>query len=207
MKYIRYALWAFVVLAFVGFVAINLPKKEVIESDPIMPLAGFNKGTHFTLQTHKGKIFSSKKEIQDNEYALIFFGFTHCPVICPTELQKFAEIMDALPPKTAEKITPLFITIDPERDTVESLQKYVPMFHERIIGLTGSVDGVHKVLDNWKVFYTKVDDPQFTEYTMDHSTYAYLVDANMSIKALFRMKNTSEQITDHITKIIAAHNN
>lgn len=206
MKTIRYALWAFVALAFVGFVMINLPKKDVVEDAPIMPLAGFNKGEHFTLQTHMGKIFSSDAEIKNGNYALIFFGFTHCPVICPTELQKFAEIMDALPPETANKISPLFITIDPERDTVDAMQQYVPLFHEDIIGLTGSVEGVHKVLDDWKVFYTKVDDPQFTEYTMDHSTYAYLIDHDMNIKALFRMKNTSEQITEHIQKIIASHN-
>ena len=114
--------------------------------------------------------------------------------------------MDALPPETAKKITPLFITIDPARDTVEVMQEYVPLFHEKIIGLTGSVNGVQKVLDAWKVFYTKVDDPQFTEYTMDHSTYAYLVDHDMNIKALFRMKNTSEQIVEYIQKIIATHN-
>jgi len=206
MKYIRYTLWAFVALAFVGFVMINLPKKDTTDETPIMPLAGFNKGEHFTLQTHMGKIFSSDSEIKDGNYALLFFGFTHCPVICPTELQKFAEIMDVLPQETANKITPLFITIDPERDTVDVIQEYVPLFHEDIIGLTGSVKGVHKVLDDWKVFYTKVNDPQFTEYTMDHSTYAYLVDHNMNIKALFRMKNTSDQITTHIQKIVAPHN-
>jgi len=206
MKYIRYTLWTLVAVAFVGFVVMNLPKGDGVEDTPIMPLAGFNKGSHFTLQTHKGKIYSSDNEIKNGEYALIFFGFTHCPVICPTKLQKFAEIMDALPSETEDKIIPLFITIDPERDTVGVMQEYVPLFHEKIIGLTGSVDGVHKVLDEWKVFYTKVDDPQFTEYTMDHSTYAYLVDHDMTIKALFRMKNTSKQITEHIQKFIAQHN-
>lgn len=202
MKYIRYLLWAFVAVAFTGFIVLNLPKKEVIEDTPIMPLAGFNQGSHFTLQTHKGKIFSSDVEIKEGDYALIFFGFTHCPVICPTELQKFADIIDGLSTDTTNRITPLFITIDPERDTVDVIQEYVPLFHERIIGLTGSVGGVHKVLDDWKIFYTKVDDPQFTEYTMDHSTYAYFVDHNMSIKALFRMNNTPEQIIDHIEKIV-----
>ncbi len=203
MKNIRYALWAFVALAFVGFIALNLPEQSEQDSNEVIaPLAGFNQGAHFTLTSHTGNEFNSDVEIKDGNYALIFFGFTHCPVICPTELQKFAEIMDELPTQTADKITPLFITIDPERDSVDALQQYVPLFHEKIIGLTGDVETIHTVLDDWKVFYTKVNDPQFTEYTMDHSTYAYLVDHNMTIKALFRMKNTSAQISSQITKIV-----
>lgn len=202
MKNIRYALWGFVAIAFIGFIALNLPKKDQTNNTPIMPIAGFNQGQHFTLTTHEDKTFNSDEKIKDGNYALIFFGFTHCPVICPTELQKFGEIMDGLSSNTAQKITPLFITIDPERDTVAVIKDYVPLFHEDIIGLTGNVETIHHILDEWKVFYTKVNDPQFTEYTMDHSTYAYLVDHNMSIKALFRMKNTPEQIIENIHKIV-----
>jgi protein SCO1/2 len=200
IKYIRYGLWALVGLAFMGFIAFNLPQDEAPLS--IQPLAGFNQGTHFTLTTHQGESFDSESKVAEGEYALLFFGFTHCPVICPTELQKVAEILDGLPADKADKIHPLFITIDPERDTVETLQNYVPLFHEDIMGLTGTVDDIHKTLDDWKVFYTKVDDPQFTEYTMDHSTYLYLVDHTMSIKALYRMKNTPEQIIESLNGFI-----
>jgi protein SCO1/2 len=167
-----------------------------------MPLAGFNQGSHFTLTDHNGDVFNSDDKIADDHYAMIFFGFTHCPVICPTELQKFSEIMDGLPTNIADKIHPLFITIDPERDTVKVLKDYVPLFHPSIVGLTGDVKAVQETLKSWKVFYSKVDDPQFTEYTMDHSTYAYLVDHNMTIKSLFRMKNTSDEIIDNLSKTL-----
>ncbi len=201
MKYLRYTLWAFVGLAFVVFIALNLPKKAEQMTD-IMPVAGFNQGAHFTLTTHEGKSFSSANEIGQGDYALLFFGFTHCPVICPTELQKMAQILDDLPPAISAKISPLFITVDPERDDVDAMQAYVPMFHERIIGLTDDVETIHNVLANWKVFFTKVNDPQFTEYTMDHSTYAYLVNHDMQIMALYRMKDTAENMTSSIAKIV-----
>jgi protein SCO1/2 len=202
MKNVRYVLWALVALAFIGFIILNLPKKEVAEVSEIMPVAGFNQGSHFTLTDQNGDIFNSEVEIAEGEYALIFFGFTHCPVICPTELQKMAVVLDALPDDIAGRITPIFITVDPERDTVGAMQAYVPLFHDRIIGLTGDVETVHNVLNDWKVFYTKVDDPQFTEYTMDHSTYAYLADHNMQIVAIYRMKNTADQIVDNIQNIV-----
>ena len=201
MKYLRYTLWAFVGLAFVVFIALNLPQKEKDNSN-FMPIAGFNQGKHFVLTAHNGETFDSQAEITEGEFSLIFFGFTHCPVICPTELQKMAQVIDDLPQDISNKTTPLFITVDPERDNVEALQQYVPLFHERIIGLTGDVETVHNVLDNWKVFYTKVNDPQFTEYTMDHSTYAYLVNHEMQIMALYRMKDTAEQLVTSISKIV-----
>lgn len=203
MKKLQFILWGVVALAFIGFIALSLPKKETPQSSSTaMPLAGFNQGSHFTLTDHNGNVFNSDEKIVSGHYALIFFGFTHCPVICPTELQKFAEIMDDLPAGIASKIQPLFITIDPERDTIKVLKDYVPLFHPSIIGLTGDINNVHNVLKSWKVFYTKVNDPEFTEYTMDHSTYAYLVDHNMTIKSLFRMKNTSGEIVDNISKTL-----
>ena len=202
MKNLRFVLWGVVALAFIGFFIISLPKKDTSLSSIAMPLAGFNQGTHFVLTDHHGDEFNSDDKITEGHYAMIFFGFTHCPVICPTELQKFAEIMDELPQDIAKRIHPLFITIDPERDTVEVLKDYVPLFHPSITGLTGNVKMLHDVLKSWKVFYTKVNDPEFTEYTMDHSTYAYLVDHNMTIKSLFRMKNTSDDIVANISKTL-----
>ncbi len=195
-------LWSFVAIAFLIFIAISLPTKKDNSLPEIMPVAGFNKGEHFILTSQDGKIYDSKSALKDGDYALIFFGFTHCPVICPTELQKMAVVMDMVPTEIQNKLQPLFITIDPERDTVDIMQAYVPMFHEKIMGLTGDTKKIHKVLNDWKVYYTKVDDPQFTEYTMDHSTYSYLVDSDMNIKAIYRLQNTEGQIADSITKIV-----
>lgn len=195
-------LWGMVTVVAIAFIALSLPQDKNIEPPTYMPPAGYNKGQHFILIDQNGDSYNSDDKIADGDYALIFFGFTNCPAICPTELQKFAFVMDELPIDLAKKITPLFITIDPERDTVESLNTYVPQFHPSIIGLTGDNDTIKQTLDDWKVYAAKVDDPQFTEYTMDHSTYSYLVDDDMNILALFRLADSGEKITSTIQNIV-----
>lgn len=202
MKQIRYILWGIAFIAIGIFLITSLPVTNDNDSTvtSFMAPAGYNQGTHFSLTTHTNKPFNSKTDIQD--FALIFFGFTHCPAICPTELQKMATVLDILDQDTKAKLTPIFITIDPERDTVDVMQSYIPQFHEKIIGLTGNAINIKAVLDGWKVYAAKVNDPQFSDYTMDHSTYSYLVDSDMNIKALFRLKTTAPEIATVITSII-----
>lgn len=202
MKQIRYILWAAAIIALATFFIRSLPSMDSNDSTVagFMAPAGYNKGTHFTLTSHTGEPFDTKTDIQD--FALVFFGFTHCPAICPTELQKMAVVLDSLDEDTKAKLTPIFITIDPERDTVDVMQSYIPQFHEDIIGLTGNVADIQAVLDGWKVYAAKVNDPQFSEYTMDHSTYSYLVDKDMNIKALFRLKTSAAEITTAIESIM-----
>lgn len=204
MKKMRYILWVLVIAGLVGFIFLSLPKNNDSSDNrqTFMPPTGYTQGNHFTLTTHEGDIINTNTEIAEGNYGLLFFGFTHCPTICPTELQKFATVMDSLPSETAARITPLFITIDPQRDTVDAMQSYVPQFHPDIIGLTGTQDQIDPILKDWKVYAARVDDPQYSDYTMDHSTYSYLVDHNMNILALFRLQTTSDEITQTITKII-----
>lgn len=107
---------------------------------------------------------------------LVYFGFTYCPDICPTDLQAISLAMDQLGADAA-KVQPLFVTLDPERDTVEHLAQYVPLFHPRLIGLTGSLSDVGKAADAYRVFYKRVktgDKPD--DYTLDHTAFIYLVD-------------------------------
>lgn len=209
MKNIRIILWGVVAVSVLGFIFLGLPKKHENSNShavSIQPVAGFDRGSHFALTTQTGEEFNTQSDIPENGYALIFFGFTHCPVICPTELQKFAEVMDILPEDTASKISPLFITIDPERDSVDVMRGYVPLFHPSIVGLTGNVENVHAILNEWKVYFAKVDDPSMSSYTMDHSTYSYLVDHDMRILAMFRMNATAENIAEQIAEIAASNN-
>jgi cytochrome oxidase Cu insertion factor (SCO1/SenC/PrrC family) len=199
MKKTRYFLWGIVILAFIGFLVMSLPNHKNQTAEYMAP-AGYNQGIHFELINQAGQNFNSRDDITD--YALLFFGFTHCPAICPTELQKFAMVLDKLPQNIATKVKPIFITIDPERDTAESMASYVPQFHPDIIGLTGSVDQIQSVLDGWKVYAAKVNDPQLSDYTMDHSTYSYLVNKDMEIKALFRLKTSADEIVKTVRAII-----
>lgn len=107
---------------------------------------------------------------------LVYFGFTYCPDICPTDLQAISLAMDQLGADAA-KVQPLFITLDPERDTAQHLAQYVPLFHPRLLGLTGSMSDVAKAADAYRVYYRRVktgDKPD--DYTVDHTAFIYLVD-------------------------------
>lgn len=105
---------------------------------------------------------------------VIYFGYTYCPDICLTDLQSITQAADTLDPAGAA-IQPLFITIDPERDTPEHLAEYVPSFSPRLIGLTGSPDAVRRVALAYKVFYAKAPLPASSDYTIDHTGFIYLV--------------------------------
>jgi protein SCO1/2 len=108
-------------------------------------------------------------------YMLIFFGFTHCPDICPAELQVMAAAMDQLGPKAA-KVVPIFITLDPERDTPEAVGAYVKNFGPNIVGLTGSSEAVAAAAKAYRVSFSKFQDQDSGKnYTIDHSALAYLM--------------------------------
>lgn len=130
-------------------------------------------------------------------YRLMFFGFTHCPDICPTALQKIVAVMDGLG-QDFVKIQPIFITTDPERDTVEVMNEYVGMFDPRIVGLTGTQEQIDKAISAYKVYATKVNDPDMTEYTMDHSGYMYLMSPEDELLEIFRTSDTADDMVKKI---------
>lgn len=202
MKSLRFTLWIAVTVAALVFIGLIFYKDTTTPS-PIQPdfIAGFNKGTHFTLTDETGKAYNTATQFQDDDYALIFFGFTYCPAICPAELQKMATVLDMLD-DDGKKIHPLFVSVDPERDTPEILKDYVTLFHPEIKGLTGTPDEVKAILNAWHVYAAKAEDPSMTDYTMDHSTYTYMVDKDMNILAVFRMNDTPEDIVRRIKEII-----
>jgi protein SCO1/2 len=108
-------------------------------------------------------------------YMLIFFGFTHCPDICPAELQVMAGALDQLGDKAA-KVVPIFITLDPERDTPEAIGAYVKNFSANIVGLTGSMEAVAAAAKAYRVSFSKFQNQDGgKDYTIDHSALAYLM--------------------------------
>lgn len=107
---------------------------------------------------------------------LVYFGFTSCPDICPTELLTIATTLDRLGPAAAG-VQPLFITLDPERDTPDHLREYVSAFHPRLLGLTGSAEQIRKVAEAYRVYYAKVPIAG-DSYTIDHMGFVYLMGAD-----------------------------
>ncbi len=127
------------------------------------------------------------------KYHMIYFGFTYCPTICPTELQKMAQAYVSLPQEIQDKIQMLFITVDPERDTVKLMKNYVGLFHPNLIGLTGSVAQIEDVKKTFKVYAAKV--PQGDDYTVDHSSFIYLMKPDGTLAKIFKGKDTADMIT------------
>jgi protein SCO1/2 len=144
---------------------------------------GVSIGGPFTLVDGDGKTVT--QEDLRGKLALIFFGYTFCPDVCPTELQAVAQAMDLLGPQ-ADQVRPVFITVDPERDTPAKVKDYVALFHPSIIGLTGTPEQVARAARAWRVYYNKATPSGASDYLMDHSSYTYLMGRDGSLRALFR---------------------
>lgn len=153
-------------------------------------------GGPFRLVDHTGAEVTERS--WEGRHLLMFFGFTYCPDICPAELNTIAEVMDALGPD-ADRVQPLFVTVDPERDTPEALAHYVAAFHPRIVGLTGTPERIAETARAYRVFYARVrtgDGPG--DYTMDHSTAAYLMSPSNEFVAVFSHTTEPARIVETI---------
>src|SRR3954470_5482929 len=104
---------------------------------------------------------------------LVYFGFTYCPDICPTDLQQMGLALDRLG-AAGDMVQPVFITLDPERDTPEHLKEYMPLFHPRFVGLTGDAEAIQAAARAYRVYYKKVELENKSDYTVDHSAFVYL---------------------------------
>jgi protein SCO1/2 len=120
---------------------------------------------------------------------LVFFGFTHCPEVCPTTLFEISEILRKLGPDAA-RVRAVFVTIDPERDTPAAMKDYLSSFDPHMLGLTGDPAEIAAVAKAYRVYYKKV--PLEQDYTMDHTTIVYLMDKEGRFVSPFSLKRTTE---------------
>lgn len=154
-------------------------------------------GGPFTLKNQKGQTVTDKDF--GGQYMLVSFGYTYCPDICPAELQVISNAMEKLGDK-AEKVTPLFITIDPERDTVSQLAGYMQSFHPRMIGLTGTKEQIKQAASAYRVYYTRAEGGGSNEdYLMDHSTFIYLMDPKGEYLTHFPYGISAADLADRIS--------
>lgn len=138
-------------------------------------LTGTQFGKPLSLTDHTGKL----RQMSDfkGKVVVLFFGYTHCPDVCPTTMSDLKQTMKLLG-KQANEVQVLFVTVDPERDTQEVLAQFVPGFDPRFIGLRGTVAEVAANLNEYKVYAAKVSEPGKSGYTMDHSAGLYVFDKN-----------------------------
>lgn len=152
-----------------------------------------------TLTDHTGKL----RTMHDfaGKVVVLFFGYTHCPDVCPTTMFELKKTMQLLGAK-ADQVQVLFVTVDPERDTQEVLAKFVPSFNPSFIGLRGSLQETAETLGNFKIFFAKVPGKSADDYTIDHSAGMYVFDKKGKVRLYLNYGQTPEDIASDLTKLM-----
>jgi protein SCO1 len=135
------------------------------------------------------------------KWSLVYFGYTHCPDACPTALNDISIALDELGPKR-DAVQPVFITVDPERDTPAVLKDYVTSFDAPILALSGSADEIARAAKAYRVYYAKHSEPG-GDYSMDHSSVIYVMDPEGRFTASFTHESTPEEIAERLKKLLA----
>lgn len=191
-----------VILAVVAFLA----ARQHFGTDAKRPAvsSGVPIGGPFTLTDHTGKQVTEKDFM--GKYMLVYFGYTFCPDVCPTSLTAMGQAMDILEakfPGVAARIQPIFVSVDPERDTPALLAEYVKHFHGRMIGLTGTPDQVAAAAKTYRVFFSKVVEKGAAadEYLMDHSSITYVIGPDGKFSTHFGHGTTPEAMSDKLATL------
>ncbi|GGH29308.1 protein SCO1/2 [Cribrihabitans marinus] len=151
-------------------------------------------GGPFELVNSEGETVTDKDVI--TEPSLIYFGYTFCPDVCPLDTARNADAVDILEDR-GQMVTPIFISVDPDRDTPQVVGDFADTLHERMIGLTGSPEQVKAASKAYKTYY-KAQDKSDEYYLVDHSTFSYLVLPEHGFVEFFRREETPEQMANRI---------
>jgi cytochrome oxidase Cu insertion factor (SCO1/SenC/PrrC family) len=178
------------------------PSKDQVSAAQMMDDLMYGRGTvggPFTLTDTTGKPRS------DSEFRgklmIVYFGYTYCPDVCPADLMAITQALDVLG-SAAEGIQPVFITVDPERDT-KVLTDYVAAFHPSLVGLTGSPEEIRKVANSYKAFYVKVPTERSGEYSIDHAGVIYLMGRNGEYLGFMPPQTGPDRLTEILRKYLA----
>lgn len=162
-------------------------------------------GGPFTLVDHLGR------PVTDSDfrghYMLVYFGFTYCPDICPAELTKMGNVMQELQSKQlADMVVPVMISVDPRRDTVAQLARYVKEFHPRLVGLTGTPEQTQEVAKLYRVYastgLTEEELEKQEDYLVDHTIFFYLMGPDGLIRSYYGKQMSSDQISSAIAQVM-----
>ncbi|XP_054427214.1 protein SCO1 homolog, mitochondrial [Pteronotus mesoamericanus] len=161
-------------------------------------------GGPFSLTTHTGEPKTDKDYL--GQWVLIYFGFTHCPDICPEELEKMIQVVDEIDNiPTLPNLTPLFITIDPERDTKEAIASYVKEFSPKLIGLTGTKEEIDRVARAYRVYYSPGPKDEDEDYIVDHTIIMYLIGPDGGFLDYFGQNKKNAEIAGSIAAHMREH--
>lgn len=134
------------------------------------------------------------------KYMIVYFGYTYCPDVCPMDLQIMADSLSYLEAQKLEQINPVFVTVDPERDTVEVMAEYVKYFHQDLVGLTGTPEQIDVIKKAFRVYAAKADDSR--DYLVDHTSYTYFMDKDGYLLQHFNHGEEPEQMAAKMAALI-----
>jgi protein SCO1/2 len=164
-------------------------------------ITGASIGGPFELTDHTGARASSQSLA--GKPSLVYFGYATCPDVCPMELAEVSAAVEILQDEHDLTVRPVFITVDPERDTVEKVAEYASFFHDDMVGLTGTPEEISKTAKAFRVYYNRVADPDFQDgYSMDHSNIIYLLDDKSEYVTYYK---GGESSPENIAEGVACH--
>ncbi|XP_062874754.1 protein SCO1 homolog, mitochondrial [Trichomycterus rosablanca] len=179
-------------------------KEEKLEKERTKSLGKPALGGPFSLVDHNNK--PSKSEHFIGKWVLIYFGFTHCPDICPDEIEKMITVVDEIDKiKTLPDLTPILITIDPERDTSEALAAYCKEFSPKLIGMTGTTQQVEQVSRAYRVYYSQGPKDEDNDYIVDHTIIMYLVGPDGKFLDYYGQNKKAAEISSSIASHMRKH--
>lgn len=193
--------WVICIILAAVFFLFSMPRQpadtiSLAKTTAIAGADGF--GGAFTLTDHHGKQVTEKS--WPDKYLILYFGFTFCPDVCPLGMTTIASALEKLSPETQAKIQPIFITVDPDRDTADVLKQYVPLFNPNFIGLTGTHEQIDHVKKLYKIYAEKDGDGK--EYMINHSAFTYLIAPNGELVGLYAHETSSEDMAKNIRSVI-----
>ena len=162
-------------------------------------ITGVDYGRSLELTDHTGK--ARRLEDFRGKAVVVFFGFTHCPDVCPTTLADAAQAMRQLGPD-ADRVQVLFVSVDPERDTQEALAMYVPAFDARFLGLRGDLEATRRATKEFKVYFEKRPGKTPDDYSVDHSAQSYVVDPQGRLRLFVRHDRLAEDLAPDLRVLL-----
>jgi protein SCO1/2 len=188
-SFIQKVLWGLVGIALLAFAVLKFDENRN-DTDEDMPNPAFRAA--FELTNHHG--MTQTERDFTGQWLLVFFGFANCPDVCPTTLAEVAAVMEDLG-ADAEKVQPIFISIDPERDTPAALAEYVPLFDAGIIGLTGTPEQIAETSETFPIFYERIEEASAPDgYTMGHTSHLFLFDPKAGFAESWAYGTPAEEI-------------
>ena len=190
-----------VLIVFSALTLLSCSQQEKFANVDISGSTSFSPA--FELEDHHGQV----RHLEDfkGKVLVVFFGYTQCPDVCPSTMFEMKKVMELLG-KDADQVQVAFITLDPDRDTLELLEKYVPSFDARFLGLRPqSPEALEKIVKGYKIFYQKVPgkDPKY--YTIDHTAGSFAIDKKGQLRLFIKHNQGEKNLADDLKKLVRAN--